>query len=259
MRQYRPCASSPNVHARTLVTLVLPSAALLVLGTACAGTSGAPATDTSTPAASPTTPTPTTPPPPPTVAGAALPKLLPTLDELKTIMDNPALIAGPNSTGVAAPDPSQQVYEPAGCASSFSAGAPPAYDGTGWRGFFGISQAQSPTPSVMLGEALVTFETPAAAQRALARYVETWQRCADTRFTWKMISQGQQAQWTLGAPVDAGGGITSLRNVNDNSPVTVTRAIAAKNNVLVDVQIMGSGLAEQNVTIAKKILERIPG
>ena len=53
--------------------------------------------------------------------------------------------------------------------------------------------------------------------------------------------------------------MTSLRNVNDNSPVTVTRAIAAKNNVLVDVQIMGSGLTEQNITIANRILERIPG
>ncbi len=50
-----------------------------------------------------------------------------------------------------------------------------------------------------------------------------------------------------------------MRNVNPDSPVAVTRAIAAKNNVLVDVQIMGSDLAEQNVTIAQRILERIPG
>ncbi len=184
--------------------------------------------------------------------------LLPSLDELKTIMDNPELIAGPNSTGVAAPDPKEQVYEPAGCASSFSAGSPPAFEGTGWRGFFGASQAQSPTPSVMLGESVVTFDNAAAARKALANYVEQWRRCADTLFTWKFISQGQQSQWTLGQPVDAGGGVTSLRNVNPNSPVTVTRAIAAKNNVLVDVQIMGSALAEQNVTIAKRILERIP-
>jgi hypothetical protein len=184
--------------------------------------------------------------------------LLPNLDELKTIMDNPELIAGPNSTGVAVPDPKEQVYEPANCASSFSAGAPPAYEGTRWRGFFGASQAQSPTPSVMLGESVVTFDDAAAAQKALANYVDQWRRCADTRFTWKFISQGQQAEFTLGEPIDAGGGVTSLRNVNPNSPVTVTRAIAAKNNVLVDVQIMGSGLAEQNVTIAKRILERIP-
>jgi hypothetical protein len=106
---------------------------------------------------------------------------------------------------------------------------------------------------------VVTFDDAAAAQKALANYVEQWRRCADTRFTWKVISQGQQSEWTLGQPVDAGGGVTSLRNVNDNSPVTVTRAVAAKNNVLVDVQIMGSGLAEQNITIANRILERIPG
>ena len=182
------------------------------------------------------------PPTPPPVTAAALAGLMPSLDELKTIMNNPALIAGPNSTGIAAPDPKQQVYEPAGCASSFSAGSPPAFEGTGWRGFYGISQAQSPTPSVVLGESVVTFDDAAAAQKALANYVEQWRRCADTRFTWKIISQGQQSEWTLGQPVDAGGGVTSLRNVNANSPVTVTRAIAAKNNVLVDVQIMGSDL-----------------
>ena len=248
---------SGNARGRTLVALVSASAFLL---TACGGESEAP-TDTSTPEAAETS-TSTTPPPPPTpapVAAAQLPGLLPTLDELKTITDNPQLIEGPNSTGVAVPDPSQQVYEPADCASSFSAGAPPAYEGTGYRKFHGASQAQSPTPSLMLGESVVTFDTAEAAQRALANYVEQWRRCANTQFVWKMIAQGQQAAFTLGEPVDAGGGVTSLRNVNDNSPVTVTRAIAAKNNVLVDVQIMGSNLAEQNVTIAKRILERIPG
>jgi hypothetical protein len=246
-----------SIGGRTLVALAVSSAALLA---ACAGTSESPSTEASTPAASTTTTSTTPPPPTPApVAAAALAGLLPSLDELKTIMNNPALIAGPNSTGIAAPDPSQQVYEPAGCASSFSAGAPPAFEGTGWRGFRGVSQAQSPTPSLVLGESVVTFDDAAAAQKALANYVEQWRRCADTRFTWKVISQGQQSEWTLGQPVDAGGGVTSLRNVNGNSPVTVTRAIAAKNNVLVDVQIMGSGLAEQNITIANRILERIPG
>jgi hypothetical protein len=39
----------------------------------------------------------------------------------------------------------------------------------------------------------------------------------------------------------------------------VTRAIAAKNNVLVDVQIMGSALSDQDVSIATRILDRIQG
>ncbi len=241
-----------------LIALAVSSAALLSAGTACAGGSEAPATDASSPD-QPTTGSTTPPPPPvPSVDAADLPALLPSLDEVKKIMENPALVAGPNSTGVAEPDPREQVYEPADCAGSFISGSPSVYDGTGWRGFLGNSQAQSPTPSVMLGEAVVTFDDAAAAQRALTEYVEQWRRCANTRFTWKFISQGQQAQWTLGEPVDAGGGVTSLRNVNPDSPVTITRAIAAKNNVLVDVQIMGSGLAEQNVTLARSILDRIP-
>src|SRR5262249_2522121 len=121
---------SGNVRGRTLIALASASAFLLA---ACGGESEAP-TDTSPPEAaqSSETSTSSTPPPPPTpapVTAAQLPGLLPTLDELKTITDNPQLIEGPNSTGVAEPDPSQQVYEPANCASSFSAGAPPAYEG----------------------------------------------------------------------------------------------------------------------------------
>lgn len=259
MRQHQRWASSGSARGRTRVALALSSAAVLAVGTACGGESAAP-TEESTAEASATS-TSSTPPPPPTpapVAAAKLPELLPSLEELKTIMDNPQLIEGPNSTGVAVPDPSQQVYEPENCASSFSGGAPPAYEGTGYRKFHGASQVQSPTPSLMLGESVVTFDSAAAAQRALANYVEQWRRCANKQFVWKMIVQGQQAAFTLGEPVDAGGGVTSLRNVNDNSPVAVTRAIAAKNNVLVDVQIMGSNLAEQNVTIANRILEKIP-
>ena len=259
MSQYHPWARPRNGHGRTLVALALSSAALLAVGTACGDASEAPSTEAS---GAPTTTTSTTPKPPPgpsPVGADALPGLLPSLDELKTITNNQQLVAGPNATGVAEPDPKEQVYEPASCASSFTAGSPSAYEGTGYRGFLGASQAQSPTPSLLLGESVVTFDTAEAAKKALAKYVEQWRRCANTQFTWKFISQGRQAQWTLGEPVDAGGGITSLRNVNPDSPVTVTRAIAAKNNVLVDVQIMGSNLAEQNVTIAQRILERIPG
>ena len=259
MSRFQPCATQGHVRGRTMLALALSSTALLAVGTACGDTSEAPPTDTSTAA---TTTTPTSPPPPPgppPVGAGELPGLLPSLEELKTITNNQELIAGPNATGVAEPDPKEQVYEPPGCASSFTAGSPSAFEGTGYRGFLGASQAQSPTPSLMLGESVVTFDTAEAAKKALAKYVEQWRRCANTQFTWKFISQGRQAQFTLGEPVDAGGGVTSLRNVNPDSPVTVTRAIAAKNNVLVDVQIMGSNLAEQNVTIAKRILERIPG
>ncbi len=36
----------------------------------------------------------------------------------------------------------------------------------------------------MLGESVVTFDDAAAAQKALANYVEQWERCANTRFSW---------------------------------------------------------------------------
>lgn len=147
-----------------------------------------------------------------------MPGLLPSLDELKTITGNPSLITGPVFNAVETPNPGEQTFEPADCVSSFNAGAPPAYQNSGYLAFHGASQAQSPTPSLMLGEAVATFHTAEAAQKALAAYIEQWRRCATKRFTWNFVSQGQQSQWTLGQPVDAGGGVTSLRNVNDNSP-----------------------------------------
>lgn len=243
----------------TVTCAVVMFAALTACGTTdTSGEAADAASSTPSPSPTPTTTTSTAPPPPP-VDNAALPGLLPSLDELKTITGNPSLITGPVFNAVETPNPNEQTFEPADCMSSFNAGAPPAYQNSGYLAFHGASQAQSPTPSLMLGEAVATFHTAEAAQKALAAYVEQWRRCATKRFTWDFVAQGQQSQWTLGQPVDAGGGVTSLRNVNDNSPVTVTRAIAAKNNVLVDVQIMGSGLTEQNITIANRILERIPG
>lgn len=248
-----------SAKSLTLTCALAMFAALTACGTTdTSGDSAGAASTTPSPSPSPTTTTTTTPQPPP-VDKAALPGLLPSLDELKTITGNPSLITGPVFNAVETPNPGEQTFEPADCVSSFNAGAPPAYQNSGYLAFHGASQAQSPTPSLMLGEAVATFHTAEAAQKALAAYIEQWRRCATKRFTWNFVSQGQQSQWTLGQPVDAGGGVTSLRNVNDNSPVTVTRAIAAKNNVLVDVQIMGSGLTEQNITIANRILERIPG
>jgi eukaryotic-like serine/threonine-protein kinase len=64
---------------------------------------------------------------------------------------------------------------------------------------------------------------------------------------------GEFSMWTLGAPEDAGGGVTTLRSINDASPVSVTRAIGTKDNVLVDIWIPGSGLTNQAATIAKRI------
>lgn len=250
-RRWRPAA-----HGLALAAVVVMLAAVPGCGASDSSGDSTGAASTTTSPAETTTTTPPPPPPPP-VDGAELPRLLPSVDELKTIMGNPSLIAGPVLTELELPNPSEQTFEPADCMSSFNGGAPPAYDNSGYRDVYAASQAQSPSPSLMLGEGVATFDSAEAAQKALAAYVELWRRCADKRFTWTF--QGQQSQWTLGQPVDAGGGVTSLRNVNDNSPVTVTRAIAAKNNVLVDVQIMGSGLTEQNITIANRILERIPG
>jgi hypothetical protein len=62
----------------------------------------------------------------------------------------------------------------------------------------------------------------------------------------------------LGAPVDAGGGITSLVNTADGSPAKFTRAIAAKANVLIDNQVGGLDVTDQNVALTQRILERIP-
>jgi hypothetical protein len=207
--------------------------------------------------ASPAPPLP--PPPPPPVDAAGLPALLLPLDEMKSLTGDLGLTMIEEWSDVELPNADESVYEPADCMGSFLAGVPPAYQGSGYRTFHANVPGDRGT-LLHIVQGVATFDDDAAAQKALAGYVAQWTRCAGTTLNWLMMKKRATAPITLGAPQDAGAGITTLRNLSSLDGIPYLRAIAAKNNVLVDVQVSGGDhVPDRPVVIVNAILDRIPG
>ncbi|ORV31191.1 hypothetical protein AWB99_12295 [Mycolicibacterium confluentis] len=244
-----------------MLTAVAVVAILALVAWLVFGRSGGPDPE---PAAEPATApsseiiTTTTPPAPKTVSTAGLPPLLLSLEEIKEITGNAGLVDAGVTTRVEAPPANVATFDPPECMSSFGAHLPPAYENSGYVSVYAKNHMQQPTPSMQVAEGVADFPDPAAAQRAVTAYVDLWRGCAGKRFQWTHVPQGEFSMWTLGAPEDAGDGVSTLRSNNDASPVSVTRAVATKNNVLVDVWIIGSAVSGEAATIAKRIVARIP-
>jgi eukaryotic-like serine/threonine-protein kinase len=217
-----------------------------------------PTTVTASPPTTTTPPAPLPPPPPPTVDGAGLPGLLLSLDEMKALTGDSGLTIAQTETDVSLPQPSQSTYEPADCIGSFLSGTPPPYQDGGYRQFLD-NVPQNTATALQVVQSVATFADAAAAQRALSGYVALWTRCAGTTLTRHSAQEGTYPI-ALGAPQDAGAGVTTLVNHQISNQRPFFRAIAVKANVLVDIQ--DSGGAEtpgQAADVAKRILARIPG
>jgi hypothetical protein len=108
-------------------------------------------------------------------------------------------------------------------------------------------------------QAVTTFDDDAAAQRALAGYLAQWTRCAGTILT-RHFGQGGTAAIALGTPQGASDGITTMVNHQIRNQRPFFRAIAAKGNVLVDIQDSGGAeVPGQAADVMQRILARIPG
>jgi hypothetical protein len=194
-----------------------------------------------------------TPPAPPTVAAADLSNLLLSNDELKDIMGAPAIVA--NAT-ISEPVATQQTFDPAECAGALYAGLVQSYQGSGYQAFAGEEHDNHDVPNLSeVEEAVVTFDSAAAAKRYLAKSVDQWRYCAGKHLT--LTEPQRRVPFDLGEPVE-NGGITTVRQVPPNVRGAFVRALAAKSNMVVDLLVVGNNPIEEATTIATRILERIP-
>lgn len=215
----------------------------------------------STTTAAATTSTRVPPPPPPAprrVEEAGMAGLLPSLDEMRQLMNNPTLVDSGTGDEVALVSPDVQTFDPVECASSMNSFTPRAYQDTGYRAVYSVNQHQQPVADMQAGEGVAIFDDAAAAQKALTHYVALWQECAGKHLTWAFVQDGRSAPFILGAP-ESSGGVIGLRTSNPGSNILMLRAIGAKSNVLVDVQMLGAGLTDHHITAVQRILDRIPG
>lgn len=216
---------------------------------------------TSIPMVTTSSPRPAPPPPPPppvtTVAADGMAGILVPLDQMKTIVADPNLVMGKELDDVDLPPPSEAVFEPVDCVGSMLAGVEPAYRGTDFRKFF-ANVPQDAGTELQVVQGVAIFDDATAAQRALATFVGRWQGCAGSTLNWHMGPK--YAPITLGVPQDAGSGVTTLRNVSRTDGSPYFRAVAAKGNVVVDVQVSGGEqIPDQAAQVTKAIVARIPG
>jgi eukaryotic-like serine/threonine-protein kinase len=210
-----------------------------------------------------TAPSTITPPPPPTVAPTALEALLPSLDDAKNITGDQDLTVKQTYRQITR-DPNNGSIDRPECWAVFDEGAPDGYNVPAIAGFFSIEylDVHSATNTWQAEQGVAAFHDAAAAQAQLASLQSQWRQCGGSTLT--ATISGYTVKTAMSVPANAGNGITTIDLSTLGLPLPVARAIAAKNNVVVDVLTSSSGadidrLRQAALTITNSILAKIPG
>jgi hypothetical protein len=190
------------------------------------------------------------------VTAAQLPKLLLSIDEVKQAVNAPNLATVKDGAGLSG-DKGINVT-PHECLSSLFGGGASAYERTATRGAFTREITGDGNEGViLLNEAMSTFESTAAASQLVARVVGQWRGCAGKSVT--LIVDGNPLTLDVDEPIQKGT-VMVLRNTlrSGTAGFSTDRAIAAKANVVIDLDAQGFDLGDSLETIAQRILERVP-
>lgn len=245
--------------------VIAVSVVALVVGLTQTGTTptrtAAPSTKT---APNTTTPvTTTTPPPPPTVAPAGLDGLLPSLDDVKNITGDPNLKGEDPVHQLTPLSPKDGTYDRPECAATIAIGIPDAYTMTPqavfMSGFFDLQNPSSPRGSV---QSVAAIQDAAAAQKQLGDLQSLWRRCGGSTVKLTYADNGHVVPFSIGAPADAGGGITTIDVHAEGQSVRFVLAIAAKNNVFIEVRASATAADRAHqaaLDVVNYTLGKIPG
>jgi PknH-like extracellular domain/Domain of unknown function (DUF4190) len=190
------------------------------------------------------------------VTAAQLPKLLLSIDEVKQAVNAPNLTEVEEAPGLSG-DQGLNVT-PRECISSLFGGAESAYKRIADRGAFTRAiTGDGQDGIILLNETMATFENTAAATQFMSQVVGQWRGCAGKSVT--LILDGNPLTLDVGQPIQQGT-VMVLRNTlrGGETGVSSDRAIAAKANVVIDLDAQGYYLGDSLETIAHRIMERVP-
>ena len=190
------------------------------------------------------------------VAASQLPKLLLSIDEVKQAVNAPDLAKVEESSGLSG-DQGLNVT-PRECVSSLFGGGTSAYARSAARGAFTRAITGDGNEGMILfNEVMTTFDNTAAATQLVSLVVGDWQGCAGKSVT--LVVDGNPLTLDVGQPIQHDT-VMVLRNTLRDSVTGFSsdRAIAAKANVVVDLDAQGYNLGDSLQTIADKILDRVP-
>lgn len=195
---------------------------------------------------------PTTPAPTP----HGLPALLLSLDEMKQLLkfDDMAVqdtLTRPDARGT---------YEPASCVGAVFSSMAGSYDGSGYHDFYEVRHSDVTRGDLphWVDQSVATFDNDAAAKDFVAEQVAQWRQCDGRQFKYAYPRPDDwQDSYRIGDTIDSGC-VTMISSVTTgDTHYTDIRALAAKSNIVVDLQFTGFDLTDQPAIAVNRILDRI--
>jgi PknH-like extracellular domain len=182
--------------------------------------------------------------------------LLLALDEMKQLLRFPTMakqfvLEHPDANGV---------FRPANCVGALFSSMARTYDGSGYRDFYEVRYSDPSGTRVphWVDQGVATFGDDSTAKAFAAKEIGQWRQCAGQRIEYAYPrAVDRQGDYHIGDPIDSGC-VTLLSNVylGDHQYVDF-RALAAKSNVVVDLQFTGFDLTDEPATAVSQILDRI--
>jgi PknH-like extracellular domain len=191
-----------------------------------------------------------------TTAARDLPALLLSLDEMKQLLQFSGLVTEETWSR---PD-GRGVFEPAGCVGAVFSGMAGSYDGSGYRDFYEVRHADASRGgrSHWIDQGVATFENPEAAKSFVTKQAAQWRQCAGRQFRYAFPQPDDWRDPYLVGDTVASGCVTMISNViASDKRYTDVRELAAKSNVVVDLQFTGFDLTDEPATAMNRILDRI--
>jgi eukaryotic-like serine/threonine-protein kinase len=205
------------------------------------------------------------PPPAPTVAPADLAALLPDIADVRKLTGDANLATGKTSDHIAGNSREGTIDRPE-CWGSIGPGSSDAYQVEAVFGYRAaeFTDTSNAGNSQQVVAAVAAFREPDAAAKQVSQVVSGWRQCGGAAVKVTLPS-GQILTFAVGMPTDVGNGVTTLE-VETKGLRRAVRAIAAKSNVVVDVNLSYPAAGTTNtdrskpaVAIANHILGKIPG
>ena len=195
--------------------------------------------------------------PPAPVAAPALAGLLMTADQVAGIVG--AATMGTIAVGPALiPDNQREIAE-ADCLSAWNAGQHSVYAGTGETGVYSQTlRAEEKPVRHFANQAVIAYPTAVAAERVVANQFAQWSACSGRTVASTPPPPRTPRLFTFG-PVTNTGRILSMTQTSvDNAIWGCQRAVAARNNVVIDIRACRPDTTNQAVDILDAIAAKIP-
>jgi serine/threonine protein kinase len=192
--------------------------------------------------------------PPGPLPVSALPGLLPSAEEVADIMGAAKLAVETFQLS----DDSASVDEK-DCVGAFFPDQHTVYDNTGWIGDrVQVFQDLDGAPVHSGSQAIIAFPTAAAARKLVADQTAHWSACSGRTITMHLPNRPLPQHWTFGPLANTDATLSMTHVVDMAGAAGCQHALAARNNIVIDVSACRSEVTNQAVDIVNLVAAKIP-